>query len=60
MGAHAVVRRSKVDPDTEAYTLKRCKVTKVSGSGEVLQVTLQPDNKASKPIVVARGARPPA
>ena len=43
---------SKADPETGAYTLKRWKVTKVGTSGEVLEVTLRPDNKVLKPITV--------
>jgi hypothetical protein len=42
---------SKLDPETGAYTLKRWKVTRVGSAGEILEVTLRPDNKALKPIV---------
>jgi type III restriction enzyme len=52
-GRRVVVRLpSKADPETGAYTLKRWKVTKVGAGGEILEVTLRPDNKALKPIVV--------
>jgi hypothetical protein len=44
--------QSGTDRETGAYTLKRWKVTKVSSGGEVVEVTLQPDNKALTPIVV--------
>lgn len=43
---------SNADPETGAYTLKRWRVTKVR-AGEVLEVTLRPDNKALLPIIVA-------
>jgi len=43
---------SQLDTETGAYTLKRWKVTKVGTGGEILEITLQPDNKASKPFVV--------
>ena len=43
--------RSKVDPETGAYTLKRWKVTKVGPAGEILEITLRPDNKAARSIV---------
>jgi type III restriction enzyme len=52
-GRRVVVRlASKADPETGAYTLKRWKVTKVGADGKILEVTLRPDNKALKPIVV--------
>ena len=52
-GRRIVVRlASKADPETGAYTLKRWKVTKVGADGKILEVTLRPDNKALKPIVV--------
>jgi len=52
-GRRVVARLSSdADPETGAYTLKRWKVTKVGAGGEVLEVTLRPDNKALAPIVV--------
>ncbi|WP_426745957.1 S24 family peptidase [Myxococcus faecalis] len=52
-GRRVVVRlSSKADPETGAYTLKRWKVTKVGDDGKILEVTLRPDNKALKPIIV--------
>jgi len=47
--------RSKVDPETGRYTIKRWKVSKIGPGGEPLEVTLTPDNRALKPIVVAVG-----
>jgi hypothetical protein len=44
--------RSKLDPETGKYTIKRWKVTKMGPGGEPLEVTLTPDNRALKPIVV--------
>jgi type III restriction enzyme len=43
---------SKADSETGAYTFKRWKVTKVGSGGEPSEVTLRPDNKALKPLVV--------
>jgi len=52
-GRRVVVRlASKNDAETGAYTLKRWKITKVSTGGEILEVTLRPDNKDLKPLVV--------
>src|SRR5262249_23506851 len=44
--------RAKLDPETGSYTIKRWKVTRVGPGGEALEITLWPDNKALKPIVV--------
>jgi SOS-response transcriptional repressor LexA len=51
-GRRVLVRlASRADPETGAYTLKRWKVTKVSGE-EIQEITLRPDNKALKPLHV--------
>jgi hypothetical protein len=44
--------RSKLDPETGKYTIKRWKVTKMGPDGKPLEVTLTPDNRALKPIVI--------
>jgi hypothetical protein len=52
-GRRVLVRlASKADPETGAYTLKRWKVSKFGGGGEILEVSLRPDNKAFKPLLV--------
>jgi hypothetical protein len=43
---------SRSDPETGAYTLKRWKVTKLGTGGEVLEITLRPDNRDNQPLVV--------
>jgi type III restriction enzyme len=43
---------SKTDPETGTYTFKRWKVTKVGPGGEPSEITLRPDNKALKSLVV--------
>jgi len=43
---------SRSDAETGSYTLKRWKVTKVGARNEALEITLKPDNKALKAIVV--------
>jgi SOS-response transcriptional repressor LexA len=51
-GRRVVARlTSKSDPETGKYTLKRWKVTKVTGD-QIQEVTLRPDNKAVKPLLV--------
>jgi hypothetical protein len=42
---------SRADSETGTYTLKRWKVTNVAASGEVVEVTLRPDNRALQPHV---------
>ena len=55
-GRRVVARlRTKVDTETGAYTLKRWKVTKLTTGGEILEITLRPDNKALNPLVVTSG-----
>ena len=52
-GRRVVVRlASEADPETGAYTLKRWKVSKLGGAGEILEVTLRPDNRDLKPLLV--------
>jgi type III restriction enzyme len=43
---------SDADPETGTYTLKRWKVTKIGAGGEILDVTLRPENKSLKAFVV--------
>jgi hypothetical protein len=55
-GRRVVARlKSQADPETGVYTLKRWKVTKIAPGGAVQGVTLQPDNKTSKPLIVTPG-----
>jgi len=55
-GSRIVARlKSQADPETGVYTLKRWKVTKIAPGGAVQGVTLQPDNKTSKPLIVTPG-----
>lgn len=54
-GRRVVVRlASKSDPETGMYSLKRWKVTRVAGE-QIREITLRPDNKATKPLVVTAG-----
>lgn len=44
--------KTKTDPETGQYTLKRWKATHLEPGGKVTEVTLRPDNKALRSIVV--------
>ncbi len=43
---------SEADSETGPYVLRRWKVTKVGAGGKVLEVTLRPDNRVLKPLVI--------
>jgi hypothetical protein len=44
--------KTKTDPETGSYALKRWKVTKVEPGGSVLEITLMPDNSALPSILL--------
>jgi type III restriction enzyme len=46
------ILKSRADPETGLFTLKRWKVTKLGPNGGVTEVTLRPDNKAAASFVV--------
>lgn len=52
-GRRVVARlNAKADPGTEAYSLKRWRISRLSPGGEATEVTLLPDNRDYQPVVV--------